>query len=291
MTVAMLSLLGALSGFLVFNFNPAKIFMGDCGSLFIGFYIAASSVLNVSKINTFVSLALPLLALGIPIFDTLFSMLRRFLERRSLFAPDSSHFHHVLVAFGLHHRHVVIIMYIITLLISGLGFFMLFSHNFQSIIIFANILILLILAFRILGVIRLRDTILGLQQKFVVMTQMKQEKQRYEEIELHFRQAKDFKQWWNAVCFSAEQMNVASLLLSLPLREGTHDTLTWKRSDNIMVSGDLVKINIPIPDRRKDSLLNLELKVQINGSLESAGRRISFLARLLEKYNIYNLNR
>jgi hypothetical protein len=58
-----------------------------------------------------------------------------------------------------------------------------------------------------------------------------------------------------------------------------------------MVSGDLVKINIPIPDRRKDSLLNLELKVQINGSLESAGRRISFLARLLEKYNIYNLNR
>ncbi|MEK7994012.1 MAG: MraY family glycosyltransferase, partial [Planctomycetota bacterium] len=84
MAVVMLALLGSLTGFLLFNFDPARVFMGDSGSLFLGFTIASASVLCATKIETVVGLALPILALGIPIFDTLFSMLRRFLERRSL---------------------------------------------------------------------------------------------------------------------------------------------------------------------------------------------------------------
>ncbi len=119
MTVMMFSLLGALTGFLLFNFNPAKIFMGDSGSLFLGFMISSSSVLCGAKTETVVGLALPFLALGIPIFDTLFSMLRRFLERRSIFSADYSHFHHRLLALGLHQRHVVIVSYVMTVLATG----------------------------------------------------------------------------------------------------------------------------------------------------------------------------
>ncbi len=291
MAVTMLSLLGALSGFLVFNLNPAKIFMGDCGSLFLGFYLATSSVLTLSKSHTFVGLALPVLALGVPIFDTLFSMLRRFLERRSMFAPDSNHFHHTLVALGFHQRHVVIIMYIVTLLASGLGFFMLFSRSFQSIIIFGCVLLLLILAFSMLGVIRLRETILRLKQKYAVTNQMNQEKQCYEEIELHFRQAQNFKQWWSAICFGAEQMDITSLSLTITRREGANNTLTWKRNGDLIASDDLVKTSIPIHDRRNASPLELEIKVHLkNGLLESAGRRLSLLTRLLEKHDLSNLS-
>jgi UDP-GlcNAc:undecaprenyl-phosphate GlcNAc-1-phosphate transferase len=79
--VLMLALLGSITGFLFFNFNPAKIFMGDCGSMFLGFTIASVSVLCFSKSSALVGLALPVAALGVPIFDTLFSMLRRFVER------------------------------------------------------------------------------------------------------------------------------------------------------------------------------------------------------------------
>ena len=121
MALFSLALLGGLSGFLFFNFNPAKVFMGDCGSLFIGFTIASASVMCVSKSSALVGLTLPALALGIPIFDTLFSMLRRFLERRSLFAPDGSHFHHQLLRLGLNQRRAVIIIYAVTLVAAGSG--------------------------------------------------------------------------------------------------------------------------------------------------------------------------
>jgi UDP-GlcNAc:undecaprenyl-phosphate GlcNAc-1-phosphate transferase len=143
MAVLMLALLGSLSGFLFFNFNPAKVFMGDCGSLFLGFTIASTSVMCATKSTALVGLALPALALGIPIFDTLFSMLRRFLERRGMFSPDRGHFHHRLIDLGLHQKQVVIIIYAITLLSAGLGMFMMITHSSGSIIIFACILILI----------------------------------------------------------------------------------------------------------------------------------------------------
>lgn len=79
MVVLMLALLGSISGFLFFNFNPARIFMGDCGSMFLGFVIASSGVMCATKSRTIIALALPTLALGLPIFDTIFTILRRYL--------------------------------------------------------------------------------------------------------------------------------------------------------------------------------------------------------------------
>jgi len=121
MVILMLVLLGSITGFLFFNFNPAKIFMGDCGSMFLGFMIASTSILSFSKSSEFVGLALPVAALGVPIFDTLFSILRRFLERRSIFSADRSHFHHRLIDLGLTQRQAVIAIYGVTLLAAGLG--------------------------------------------------------------------------------------------------------------------------------------------------------------------------
>jgi len=102
------ALLGSLLGFLVFNFYPAQIFLGDCGALFLGFFLAALSVLGSQKTATAVALAIPIIALGIPIFDTLLALIRRILRGRHPFQADRDHLHHRLLALGLSQPQVTI---------------------------------------------------------------------------------------------------------------------------------------------------------------------------------------
>ena len=290
MTIIMLSMLGALTGFLFFNFNPAKVFMGDSGSLFLGFTIACSSILCTSKIETVVGLALPVLALGIPVFDTFFSMLRRFLERRSIFAPDQGHFHHRLLALGLHQRHVVIIAYGLTLITAGLGMFMLITRSIQTLVIFVCVLFLLLLVFRAVGAVRLREVIESLKRKHEISLETKKEKEKFERLELHFREAKIFDQWWQAVCFAAEEMDFVNGRMPVTNRDGTTRMLAWdKQKDLCADSGDLLKSTLTLRDRRAGSPLNLEIQVKANSSLESAGRRLTLFGRLLEQYSVANL--
>jgi UDP-GlcNAc:undecaprenyl-phosphate GlcNAc-1-phosphate transferase len=110
LAVVMAVMLGGVLGFLFFNFNPARIFMGDSGSYFLGFLLGTSSISGY-KASTAVALLVPVLALGVPIFDTLFTILRRFLERRPIFSPDRGHIHHRLLDMGLTQRRVVLTLY------------------------------------------------------------------------------------------------------------------------------------------------------------------------------------
>lgn len=103
---------GSILGFLLYNFNPASIFMGDSGSMFLGFVLATSSMLGAAvKSSTTVALLVPIIALGLPIMDTLFAMVRRYLERRPIFSPDRGHIHHRLLELGITHRRAVLILY------------------------------------------------------------------------------------------------------------------------------------------------------------------------------------
>jgi UDP-GlcNAc:undecaprenyl-phosphate GlcNAc-1-phosphate transferase len=115
-------MIGALVGFLLFNFNPARIFMGDSGSYLLG-YVLATTVLvgSTQKTSTAVSLLVPCLALGVPIFDTLFTIVRRFLERRPIFSPDRGHIHHRLIDMGLTHRRAVLLLYGVSLALCVAG--------------------------------------------------------------------------------------------------------------------------------------------------------------------------
>ena len=228
MAVCMLALLGSLTGFLFFNFNPAKTFMGDCGSLFLGFTIAASSVMCLTKSSALVGLALPTLALGIPIFDTLFAMLRRFLERRSLFAPDRSHFHHRLIDLGLEPRHAVIAIYAVTCMATGLGLFMMIRRDLGALLVFACVLVLLILLFRIVGAVCFRDILLGLQRNHLLIQRRKREDVTFEHLQLHFRQVKTSLQKWQAVCEAADQLEFAWISLCVDSEDGRTETI-WRR--------------------------------------------------------------
>jgi UDP-GlcNAc:undecaprenyl-phosphate GlcNAc-1-phosphate transferase len=116
--VVMASIMGAMVGFLFYNFNPAHIFMGDSGSYFLGYLLATASLTGaMQKTSTAVSMLVPMVALGVPIFDTFFSMLRRTLERRSVFSPDRGHVHHRLIDMGITHRRAVMLLYGVSILL------------------------------------------------------------------------------------------------------------------------------------------------------------------------------
>jgi UDP-GlcNAc:undecaprenyl-phosphate/decaprenyl-phosphate GlcNAc-1-phosphate transferase len=110
-TVIALALSGALIGFLRYNFNPASIFLGDSGSLFIGFTLAAISLQGSQKASTAVAIAIPLMAFGLPVIDTGFSMVRRFLSGKPIFQGDREHIHHMLLARGWSQRRAVFVLY------------------------------------------------------------------------------------------------------------------------------------------------------------------------------------
>lgn len=109
--LAMLALAGGTLGFLPFNFHPAKIFMGDGGSLFLGFMLANLSIVGPAKSATVLALMIPILVLGIPIFDTAFAILRRLINHKPIMEADKGHLHHRLMNAGLGQRRTVLTIY------------------------------------------------------------------------------------------------------------------------------------------------------------------------------------
>ncbi|QXM06721.1 glycosyltransferase family 4 protein [Crassaminicella indica] len=109
-----LAIAGSCIGFLPYNFNPAKIFMGDTGSLFLGYMLAVVSVFGLTKGAVAIATVVPVLALGLPIFDTTFAIARRILNGRPIMEPDKGHLHHKLLSTGMGQKRTVIILYVIS---------------------------------------------------------------------------------------------------------------------------------------------------------------------------------
>ncbi|EKN71358.1 glycosyl transferase, family 4 -containing protein [Neobacillus bataviensis LMG 21833] len=102
--------LASTLGFLIYNFHPASIFMGDTGALFLGFIISVLSLLGFKNV-TFISFVIPVLILGVPISDTIFAIIRRIINKQPLSAPDKSHLHHCMLRLGYSHRQTVLLIY------------------------------------------------------------------------------------------------------------------------------------------------------------------------------------
>jgi len=120
-----LALAGAVLGFLRYNFNPATIFLGDCGSLFVGFLLSALSLQGAQKAPTLIAVAIPLVSFGLPILETTLSIARRFISGRPVFSADREHIHHKLLEHGWSHRQVVIILYGVSAVFALLSLFLL----------------------------------------------------------------------------------------------------------------------------------------------------------------------
>lgn len=112
--IAMMTIAGAALGFLPYNFNPAKIFMGDGGSQLLGFSIAAFSITGVVKSATVVVVVIPAIVLGLPVFDTAFAIVRRIMRRKPISMGDKEHLHHRIMKAGFGQRRAVMLMYCIS---------------------------------------------------------------------------------------------------------------------------------------------------------------------------------
>jgi UDP-GlcNAc:undecaprenyl-phosphate/decaprenyl-phosphate GlcNAc-1-phosphate transferase len=150
------ALVGACIGFLLFNWHPARIFMGDSGSNFLGFTLAALSVLSVAKGTVVLALIVPVAALAIPILDTGWAIVRRRRRGRSIATPDTEHLHHRLLDFGLSPRETTLVFYFGTAIFAAVG---LTIYGHRKVLLVA--ILLLLLGIAIIVVRRFRRTSRG----------------------------------------------------------------------------------------------------------------------------------
>jgi UDP-GlcNAc:undecaprenyl-phosphate GlcNAc-1-phosphate transferase len=146
------ALVGSTLGFLPYNFNPAKTFMGDVGSNFLGFTLAAVSIMGFAKGYTMLAIIAPILVLGVPIFDTLFAMVRRLIAHKPMLQPDSGHVHHRLLKKGYSQKQAVIALYSVTSILSILAVTIVSADVWKFVLLVISVII-----FVIIGIINKRE--------------------------------------------------------------------------------------------------------------------------------------
>ncbi len=148
-----LIMFGCTLGFLVHNFYPAKIFMGDSGSMFLGYIISIIALLGFKNV-TLTSFIIPLLLLAIPIMDTLFAIIRRLINHKPITAPDKNHLHHQLLKLNISHRSAVLIIYLIDILFALASIVYVLKDQVLGIIIYTILLIIVLILILKTNIIR-----------------------------------------------------------------------------------------------------------------------------------------
>lgn len=154
--IVIAALIGSAIAFLRYNFNPATIFMGDTGSLFLGFVIAGVAVMGTLKDTTTIALVVPTLALGLPIFDTAFAILRRVVNRRPIGEPDRGHLHHRLLDLGLTQKQTVLLLYFVSIMLGVVAVLGSETSMWIGLSVFAMLVVLFSLSAKRVGLLKLR---------------------------------------------------------------------------------------------------------------------------------------
>jgi UDP-GlcNAc:undecaprenyl-phosphate GlcNAc-1-phosphate transferase len=155
MMIAFLALVmaGAVLGFLPHNFHPARLFMGDSGAMFLGFVLSCLSVSGMAKSAAIISLGVPVVILGIPVFDTLFAIVRRVSNKTNIFGADKAHLHHRLMAMGCSHEKAVLIIYLISIVLGAAAVVMTYVTSPKATLILAVLLVAIIVGGSRIGIV------------------------------------------------------------------------------------------------------------------------------------------
>ena len=151
------ALAGSAFGFLYYNFNPARIFMGDTGSMFLGFILAGISVFGAVKSAATIALIVPILALGLPILDTTFAIVRRKRAGVPIFKPDRGHLHHRLLDLGFSQRQAVLLMYVISALLGLAAIALTEVDTGTAAVIFVVVVSAVLYGARRIGILRMNE--------------------------------------------------------------------------------------------------------------------------------------
>ena len=148
--VIMAALVGACIGFMPYNMNPAKIFMGDTGSTFLGYILACITIQGLFKFYAVISFVVPFLILGLPIFDTMFAIIRRISHGQNPMAPDRSHVHHRLIDMGLNQKQAVAVLYVISAILGLSAVVLATSGEIKAILCLMALIIVCLIAVRVI---------------------------------------------------------------------------------------------------------------------------------------------
>lgn len=151
-TIIIFTLVSAALGFLPYNFHPASIFLGDAGALFLGFMISVMSLQGLKNV-TLVTLVIPIVILGIPITDTIYAMLRRYLNHMPISSADKHHMHHRLMSLGFSHRQTVLSIYALALIFSLIALLYPLSSFLGSVLLTISLLFGIELFVEIIGLV------------------------------------------------------------------------------------------------------------------------------------------
>ncbi len=251
---------GALIGFLRYNFSPASIFMGDSGSYFLGYTIAALSVMGSIKGQVATAMLIPIIALGIPLIDAMWAPIRRFALGREMFQPDTGHLHHNLLKLGYTHRRAVLIIYGFTIILGAIAIILV--HSKDEI---AALVLLILGAGSIFLVnfmnIRERAGGFGISRWIYEVSDasgITHERRSFFHHQLLVSQTRSVEDLWTAICnaLRALEIDQAELILDgrffSPAGGKGSVRFAWQRSDMAQAisfsGGGILKIEMPLLD-------------------------------------------
>ncbi len=289
-----MALFGSLLGFLVFNFHPARIFMGDCGSMFLGFVLGGCGVVIASSTRSAHSLTAFTLALGVPIADLGLTILRRkVLQRRSIFSAERGHIHHRLLDRGLTQRQVVLRLYAASALVASVGMMAMLERKALLLSVAACGIGLLAVLFHRAGSFHIGDLWCAARRNLSIARDAKSHVRRFEDMQLRFRNVNTFDGWWEEVCRAVGLLDFESMVLPMESRDGTIRHLKWNRDiqheEVNEPRGELIAATIPISQRRVGPPISAQVQLTVRDSLEDAGRRMTLFARLIEENSLASL--
>lgn len=288
MAVVMCSLAGACLGFLRYNFKPAKIFLGDTGSLSIGMTMAVCSMLCSQKGTVATSILIPIVALGYPISDTFFAMLRRALRGRSMFSGDNGHIHHRLLRLGLDHRKVAFMLYGVSILFCAIALGAVFENMYFVGVGLAILLAVSGIGFHYLGFTKLLspESLKRERRQFKVLY-------KYAEyIKAKIEAATTFSAVFDALIEACKEFGKRGIKICLPENvSGKAFEIVWEPKQGIIyeteknksngVEKDVYKyddtglvVNVYYSHNGNDDEWDIEKRNSIGMLIESANRQI-----------------
>lgn len=203
------SLAGACLGFLRYNFNPASIFMGDCGSYFLGYTLAVLTIEGAMKSYATVALLIPIIALGVPLLDTLFAPIRRFVLGKDLFQPDQKHFHHVLLKLGYSQRRAVLIIYGVTISLGLTSLAFVYVKDPRAAYVLVIPGALFFLSVKKLGYMEYiaADKVWGWLRDLTDEAGLSNERRSFLNLQMQILRAENLDELWDSICIAVEKLD------------------------------------------------------------------------------------
>ena len=285
-----LLLAGVLAGFLVFNRHPARVFMGDGGSLTIGFLVAVLCVAANPRVGTMRGMVIPTLALAVPLLDMALTLFRRHIQqRRSIFSSEAGHVHHRLMERGLSQRQALRIIVLATAAAIAIGFVADLTPGWGTVGVLALAAPVLYGLFRFAGSVRTSEMLAAVRRKRHIDRRRSRYESAFEDMQLRFREVRTFGQWWQEVCSAATALELARVEAAVTCRDGSTRTLQWTPVDDVDPRVQRIAATIPIRQRRGDECIQAQVQVAATDSLESAGHRVALFTRLMSEHALADL--